>query len=77
MGHKISKVNRFKSELVFEDNTKLNFDYLFNCSGLQSDRLAHKFEIGLIISSSFQRFILENQRKSPILYQQIFTLCQI
>ena len=47
MGHKISQVNRFKSELVFADNSKLSFDYLFNCSGLQSDRLAHKFEIGL------------------------------
>lgn len=47
MGYKISRVNRFKSELIFSDNTKLNFDYLFNCSGLQADRLAHKFEIGL------------------------------
>ena len=47
MGHKISQVNSFKNELVFANNSKLNFDYLFNCSGLQSDRLAHKFEIGL------------------------------
>ena len=63
MGYKISQVNRFKNELVFANNSKLNFDYLFNCSGLQSDRLAHKFEIGLdYVFTSFQRFVLENKR---------------
>ena len=78
MGHKISKVNRFKSELVFEDNSKLNFDYLFNCSGLQSDRLAHKFEIGLdYILLPFKGLYWKIKDKVRFLYQQIFTLCQI
>ena len=26
---------------------ELKYDYLFNCAGLQADRLAHKFDIGL------------------------------
>ena len=67
MGHKISQVNRFKSELVFADNSKLSFDYLFNCSGLQSDRLAHKFEIGLdYVLLPFKGLYWKIKDQSPI-----------
>ena len=34
------------NQLVLKDGTKLNYDHLFNCSGLQADRVAHQFEVG-------------------------------
>ena len=47
MGHKISEVDQFNSKIYFESGGELKYDYLFNCAGLQADRLAHKFDIGL------------------------------
>ena len=47
MGQKISEVDQFNSKIYFESGGELKYDYLFNCAGLQADRLAHKFDIGL------------------------------
>ena len=43
----ISSVEKNKNKLSFIDGSSLKYGYLFNCAGLQADRLAHKFDIGL------------------------------
>ncbi len=35
-----------KNEVILSDSTTLSFGYLFNCTGLNSDRVARKFNIG-------------------------------
>jgi len=35
-----------KQQLVLSDGTHLSFGYLFNCTGLQADRIAHQFGVG-------------------------------
>ena len=47
MGQIISEVDQFKSKICFANGGELKYDYLFNCAGLQADRLAHKFDNGL------------------------------
>jgi len=41
------KVNPEKQQLLFEDGTELGYGHLYNCSGLQADRVAHQFGVGL------------------------------
>jgi len=33
-------------QIIFNNGSRLSYDHLFNCTGLQSDRVAHKFGIG-------------------------------
>tara|TARA_Y100000589_G_C27198691_1_gene648281 strand:+ start:1948 stop:3174 length:1227 start_codon:yes stop_codon:yes gene_type:complete len=47
MGYIISEVDQLSNKIRFTNGGELKYDYFFNCAGLQADRLAHKFEIGL------------------------------
>jgi len=40
------KVNPEKQQLLFEDGTQLSYGHLYNCAGLQADRVAHQFGVG-------------------------------
>ena len=35
-----------KKTITFNDNTKLVYDFLINCAGLQADKVAQKFNVG-------------------------------
>jgi len=41
------RVNPEKQRLLFEDGTELSYGHLYNCAGLQADRVAHQFGVGL------------------------------
>ncbi len=34
-------------EIIFSDGTSVNYSHLFNCAGLQADKIAHQFGVGL------------------------------
>ncbi|WP_320675968.1 NAD(P)/FAD-dependent oxidoreductase [Prochlorococcus sp. MIT 1300] len=36
-----------EQQVILNDGTKLHYSHLINCSGLQADKVAHKFEVGL------------------------------
>jgi L-2-hydroxyglutarate oxidase LhgO len=40
------QVGKELKTIVFNDNTKLFYDYLINCAGLQADKVAQKFNVG-------------------------------
>jgi len=35
-----------KNQILLSDRTKISYSHLFNCAGLQADRVAHKFGVG-------------------------------
>jgi len=45
-GIKNWKVNPLLNELKLQDGSQLSYGHLFNCAGLQADRIAHQFGIG-------------------------------
>lgn len=45
-GIKNWKVNPLLNELKLQDGSQLSYGHLFNCAGLQADRIAHQFDIG-------------------------------
>lgn len=40
------KVNHSTKQLTLSDDTRLAYGHLFNCTGLQADRVAHLFGVG-------------------------------
>ncbi len=46
LGNKIQNINPNNREIELSNNIKINYQYLFNCTGLNSDRIARYFSIG-------------------------------
>ena len=36
-----------KNQIILSDQTKLSYSHLFNCAGLQADRVSHRFGVGM------------------------------
>lgn len=45
-GEKILRAEPDQNRIHLSDDTKIEFRHMFNCSGLQADRVAHEFGIG-------------------------------
>jgi L-2-hydroxyglutarate oxidase len=39
-------LNEQENEIILSNKSSLQYDFVFNCAGLQSDRVAHKFGLG-------------------------------
>tara|TARA_A100001035_G_scaffold277450_1_gene274269 strand:- start:854 stop:2071 length:1218 start_codon:yes stop_codon:yes gene_type:complete len=46
-GINIKKISKIEQKIYSSENSIFNYKYLFNCAGLQSDRIAHLCGIGL------------------------------
>ena len=54
-------------EILFESSEKISYGHLFNCSGLQADRIAHQFGIGHTYSlMPFKGIYWQTKRTSEI-----------
>ena len=47
LGSEVNKVDKFKNEITLSNELCINYKFLFNSAGLQADRIAHKFGVGL------------------------------